>query len=58
MPDNEPPIRTTKRSLDLQIYDNFDKPNYSLTDYAEKWITPYGLGEMAVNDTRKRQRIV
>lgn len=52
MPDNEAPIRTTKRSLDLQIYDNFDKPHYSLTDYAEKWITPYGLGEMAVNDTR------
>jgi hypothetical protein len=52
VPDNETPIRTTKRSLDLQIYDNFDKPYYSLTDYAEKWITPYGLGEMAVNDTR------
>jgi hypothetical protein len=52
MPDSKTPIRTTKRSLDLQIYDNFDKPSYSLTDYAEKWITPYGLGEMAVNDTR------
>jgi hypothetical protein len=37
----------------LQNYDNFDKPGYSLTDYAEKWILPYGLGEMAVNDTRK-----
>lgn len=52
MPDNETPIRTTKRSLDLQIYDNFAKPSYSLTDYAEKSITPYGKGEMAVNDTR------
>lgn len=52
MPDNETPIRTTKGTLDLQIYDNFDKPGYSLADYAEKWTTPYGLGEMAVNDTR------
>lgn len=52
MPDNEKRIRTTKRSPDLQIYDNFYKPHYSLTDYAEKWVTPYGLGEMAVNDTR------
>lgn len=46
------PGRTTKGSTNLQIYDNFDKPHYSLTDYAEKWMTPYGLGEMAVNDTR------
>jgi hypothetical protein len=30
----------------LQIYDTVDKPGYSLTDYAEKWILPYGLGEM------------
>ena len=52
MPRNETPIGTTERSLDFQIYDNFDKPGYSLTDYAEKWTTPYGLGEMAVNDTR------
>jgi uncharacterized protein DUF6081 len=37
---------------DYQIYDDFDKPDYSLTDYAEKWTTPNGLGEMAVNDTR------
>jgi hypothetical protein len=43
---------TTGRSLDFQIYDDFDKPGYSLNDYAEKWTTPYGLGEMAVNDTR------
>jgi hypothetical protein len=33
---------------DLQVYDDFDKPGYSLDDYAEKWTTPYGLGEMAV----------
>ena len=42
---------TTNRSL--QTYDTFDKPGYSLTDYAEKWILPYGLGEMGLNDTRK-----
>jgi hypothetical protein len=36
----------------LQIYDNFGKAGYSLTDYNEKWMTPNGLGEMAVEDTR------
>ena len=44
---------TTSTNGGLQIYDNFDKPGYSLTDYAEKWILPYGLGEMGRNDTRK-----
>jgi len=34
------------------VYDNFDKPGYSLADYAAKWSNPYGPGEMAVNDTR------
>jgi hypothetical protein len=38
--------------VSLQIYDNFGKVGYSLTDYNEKWITPNGLGEMAVEDTR------
>ena len=38
--------------VSLQVYDDFDTPGYSLTDYAERWITPYGLGEMAVDDTR------
>jgi hypothetical protein len=32
----------------LQIYDDFGKAGYSLTDYNEKWMTPNGLGEMAV----------
>ncbi len=36
----------------FQVYDNFDAPGYSLTRYAERWILPYGLREMAVNDTR------
>lgn len=27
-------------------YDSFNKPGYSLTDYAEKWANPYGLLEM------------
>jgi uncharacterized protein DUF6081 len=40
------------RDVSIEIYDNFNKPGYSLTDYAELWITPYGLGEMAVSDTR------
>jgi hypothetical protein len=36
-----------------QIYDDFGKAGYSLTDYNEKWMTPNGLGEMAVEDTRR-----
>ena len=43
---------STNSDGSLQIYDNFDKTGYSLADYAEKWFTPYGLGEMEVNDTR------
>ena len=38
--------------MSLQIYDNFGHAGYSLTDYNEKWMTPNGLGEMAVEDTR------
>jgi hypothetical protein len=38
--------------MSLQVYDNFDRPGYSLADYSEKWTMPYGLGEMGVNDTR------
>ncbi|MCU1491024.1 MAG: hypothetical protein JWM85_2429 [Acidimicrobiaceae bacterium] len=36
----------------FEVYDDFAAPGYSLTKYAEKWFTPYGLGEMGVNDTR------
>ena len=39
-------------SANVQVYDDFDAPGYSLADYGERWILPYGLGEMAVNDTR------
>jgi len=39
--------------LHLQIYDNFGDAGYSLTDYNQKWMTPNGLGEMAVEDTRR-----
>jgi hypothetical protein len=35
-----------------QIYDDFGKAGYSLADYGKKWMTPNGLGEMAVEDTR------
>jgi hypothetical protein len=43
-------------SVSFQVYDGFDMPGYSLTDYAEKWLLPYGLGEMAVNDDRNFRR--
>ena len=38
--------------MSLEVYDNFGKAGYSLTDYNQKWMTPNGLGEMAVKDTR------
>jgi hypothetical protein len=38
--------------VSLRIYDDFGKAGYSLADYNEKWMTPNGLGEMAVEDTR------
>lgn len=38
--------------MSSQIYDSFGKAGYSLTDYNEKWMTPNGLGEMAVKDKR------
>lgn len=35
------------------VYDNFEKPGgYTLADYQAKWANPYGLGEMAIADTR------
>ena len=57
VPDHNPEAKNefsaqTTAPLGFQVYDDFDAPRYSLTDYAEKWITPNGLGEMAVNDTR------
>ena len=38
--------------MSLQVYDDFGKARLSLTNYNEKWMTPNGLGEMAVEDTR------
>jgi len=34
------------------IYDNFDKPGYSLADYYQKWQNKFGPGDMAVKETR------
>ena len=34
------------------VYDAFDAPGYTMATYAAKWTNPYGLGEMAVADTR------
>lgn len=33
-------------------YDSFDTPGYDLAAYSAKWANPYGLGEMALGDTR------
>lgn len=36
------------------VYDTFERDGgtYTLVDYAAKWSNPFGLGEMAVTDTR------
>ncbi|MGH6997648.1 MAG: hypothetical protein ACREEO_05600, partial [Phenylobacterium sp.] len=35
------------------VYDNFEKVGgYTLVDYGAKWANPYGMGEMALGDTR------
>lgn len=39
-------------TADTAVYDAFNKPGYSLADYNAKWVNPYGLGEMALADTR------
>ena len=44
------PARTT-----VEVYDDFGS-GYSLADYQEKWSNPYGLGEMALGDTRSFAR--
>ncbi len=36
----------------MQVYDDFGAAGDSLADYHQKWMTPNGLGEMAVEDTR------
>ena len=37
-----------------EVYDDFATPaGYSLEHYAEKWVNPFGLGEMQVSDTRR-----
>lgn len=34
------------------VYDSFDTPGYAIAGYGAKWANPYGLGEMALTDTR------
>jgi hypothetical protein len=46
------PTVVRRTTVSLQVYDDFGKSGYSLTNYYERWITPDGLGEMAIADTR------
>ena len=40
-------------SATTTIYDSFSKAGgYTIADYEAKWVNPYGLGEMALADTR------
>jgi hypothetical protein len=44
---------TGRPTSTVVVYDSFSKPGgYTLADYAAKWSNPYGLGEMALADTR------
>lgn len=43
------PAEAGRRTVTTTVYDTFDG---SSTDYAAKWANPYGLGEMALGDTR------
>jgi hypothetical protein len=44
---------TTTGNTTTVVYDSFQKPGgYTLTDYLSKWNNGFGLGEMAINDTR------
>ncbi|MDQ4055060.1 MAG: DUF6081 family protein [Actinomycetota bacterium] len=52
--DAEPPITPPKTTV--EVYDDFDAAGYSLDDYRRKWSNPYGLGEMALSDTRSFTR--
>ncbi|WP_148616077.1 DUF6081 family protein [Nocardioides rubriscoriae] len=46
---DKPPDKHTT----VEVYDSFQKPGgYTLADYAAKWATIYGPGEMANDDTR------
>ena len=45
----------TKRTT-VEVYDDFKKAGgYTLADYSVKWSNGFGLGEMAVHDTRNFQ---
>jgi hypothetical protein len=38
--------------VSLRVYDDFGTAGYSRADYRQKWMTPDGPGERAVEDTR------
>ncbi len=42
-----------KSRRETLVYDAFDRPGgYTMADYLQNWATPFGLGEMAIEDTR------
>lgn len=45
-------LAATPATAGTVVYDSFDTPGYSLASYGAKWVNPYGLGEMALGDTR------
>lgn len=45
-------VKVAAQRTTVEVYDDFGTPGYSLADYEQKWSSPYGLGEMALGDTR------
>lgn len=46
-------LATSPAYAATEIYDSFEKAGgYTLSDYQAKWANPFGLGEMAITDTR------
>jgi hypothetical protein len=43
---------SAQAGISYQVYDNFDKPGYSVADYSQKWANTFGPGELAVGGTR------
>lgn len=47
-------VRASNGSKTTVVYDTFEQAGgYTLADYGQKWSNPYGLGEMALTDTRQ-----
>ena len=47
-----PATASAAKTVTTVVYDDFNTPGYSSSDYAAKWSNPYGPGELAVGGTQ------